>query len=73
LFKLIESAKSEKPFKVVRMMQEKHFVSIRQFTTTLNFRTKDVHREPVHLHKATRIIFSREHPRKMICQKLFKR
>jgi hypothetical protein len=31
----------------------------------MNFRTKRVHGQPVHLHKAARIIVSREHPRKM--------
>jgi hypothetical protein len=64
---IVEPAKSKKPFKVVRMMQEKHSVSISQFTDILNFRSKDVHGQPVHLQKSTRIIqiFSREHPRKM--------
>jgi hypothetical protein len=59
-FNLVESAKSKKPFKVVRMTQEKRYESISEVTNTLNFRTKDVHCQPVHLCKAARIIFSRE-------------
>jgi hypothetical protein len=34
---LADSAKSKKPFKMVRMMQQKHSVSISQFTNILNF------------------------------------
>jgi hypothetical protein len=61
-FNLVESAEWKKPIQVVRMTQEKHFVSISQFTDTLNFRNKDVRCQPVHLHKAARIMLSREHP-----------
>jgi hypothetical protein len=62
---LVELAKSKKPFKAVGMTQEKHFVSISQFTNIQNFRSKDVHGQPVHLHKAARITFSKAHARKM--------
>jgi hypothetical protein len=64
---LVELAKSNNPFKAVRMTQEKHFVSISQFTNMLNFSSKDEHDQPVHLPTAARIIrvFSREHPRKI--------
>lgn len=65
-FNLVELEKSKNPFKVVRMMQEKHFVSISHFNNTLNVRTKDVHGKLVHLYKVARIILSREHPRKML-------
>jgi hypothetical protein len=46
-------------------MQEEH-VSISQFNNTLNFRTKVVHGQPLHLYKAARILLSIEHPRKML-------
>jgi hypothetical protein len=62
---LVDSAKSKKPSKEVRMTQEKHFVSISQLSNILNFRSKDVHVQPVHLRKVAGIIFSREHPRKV--------
>ena len=65
VFNFVELAKSKNPFKVARMMQEKHFVSISQFNNTVDFRAKDVHGQPVHLHTA-RIILSREHLRKIM-------
>jgi hypothetical protein len=55
-----------KPFKVVRMTQGKHCVSKSQFTTTLNFRTKNVHGQLVHLRKVARVIFSKKHLRKTV-------
>jgi hypothetical protein len=36
---------------MVRMMQQKHSVSISQFTNILNFWSKDVHAQAVHLRR----------------------
>jgi hypothetical protein len=64
---LVEPAKSKKPFKGVRMTQEKHSVSISQFANILNSRSKDVHGQSVRLRRAARIIrvYPGQHPRKM--------
>jgi hypothetical protein len=66
--KLVELAKSKKPFKAVRMTKEKHSVSISQFTNILNSRSKTVHGQPVQLREEARIIrvFFREHLRKIL-------
>lgn len=54
---------------------KKNTVSISQFHYTLNFRTKDLRGQLVHLCEAARIVLSRDHPRKMLAihSKLFKK
>jgi len=64
-FNFVELEKSKNPFKV-RMMQEKHFVSVSHLNSTRNFRTKEMHGQLVHLCKAARIILSRKHPREIL-------